>query len=185
LALVALDTLDKQRSSIVNVGWGIQGLLLPVKTEDKQILDCVIKKAHTLKHRVNVMLGLVAPLQELEAVVEEVHALPVQVPGLEDLEQRLANAHAWLLQAKPALAHTRSYSDFGASITLLTDLLAAASTLHVQMDEVNVAQATLRKMQWMDLASKTIAKRPSTKVIQYLLNEATRFGLIMLCKLNQ
>jgi hypothetical protein len=70
--------------------------------------------------------------QELEAVVEEVHALPVQVPGLEDLEQRLANAHAWLLQAKPALAHTRSYSDFGASITLLTDLLAAASTLHVQ-----------------------------------------------------
>ncbi len=65
MALVALDTLDKQRSSIVNVGWGIQGLLLPVKTEDKQILDCVIKKAHTLKHRVNVMLGLVAPLQVL------------------------------------------------------------------------------------------------------------------------
>jgi hypothetical protein len=53
------------------------------------------------------------------------------------------------------------------------------------VDEVNVAQATLRKMQWMDLASKTIAERPSTKVIQYLLNEATRFGLIMLCKLNQ
>jgi hypothetical protein len=70
--------------------------------------------------------------QELEAVVEEVHGLPVQVPGLEDLEQRLANAHAWLLQAKTALTHTRSYSDFGASITLLTDLLAAASTLHVQ-----------------------------------------------------
>jgi hypothetical protein len=203
-----------------------EGLLLPVKTEDKQILDCVIKKAHTLKHRVNVMLGLVAPLQELEAVVEEVHGLPVQVPGLEDLEQRLANAHAWLLQAKTALAHTRSYSDFGASITLLTDLLAAASTLHVQMDEVNVARATLRKMQWMDLASKvlvpncgrhfscwcssqhyhsllffgsmlvhcmillfswmqTIAERPSTKVIQYLLNESTRFALIMLRNLNQ
>jgi hypothetical protein len=34
---------------------------------------------------------------------------------------------------------------------------------------------------WM----QTIAERPSTKVIQYLLNEATRFGLIMLCKLNQ
>jgi hypothetical protein len=42
-----------------------EGLLLPVKTEDKQILDCVIKKAHTLKHRVNAMLGLVAPLQVL------------------------------------------------------------------------------------------------------------------------
>jgi hypothetical protein len=68
LALVALDTLDKQRSSIVNVGWGIQGLLLPVKTEDKQILDCVIKKAHTLKQRVNVMLGLVAPLQVLSQI---------------------------------------------------------------------------------------------------------------------
>jgi hypothetical protein len=52
----------------------------------------------------------------LEAVVEEVHALPVQVPGLEDLEQCLANAHAWLPQAKPALDHTRTYSDFGASI---------------------------------------------------------------------
>jgi len=52
----------------------------------------------------------------LEAVVEEVHALPIQVHGLEDLEQRLANAHAWLLQAKPALDHTRSYTDFGASI---------------------------------------------------------------------
>jgi hypothetical protein len=49
-------------------------------------------------------------------VVEEVHALPIQVPGLEDLEQRLANAHAWLLQGKPALDHTRSYSDFGALI---------------------------------------------------------------------
>jgi len=52
----------------------------------------------------------------LEAVVEEVHALPVQVPGPEDLEQCLANAHAWLLQAKPALDHTRTYSYFGASI---------------------------------------------------------------------
>jgi hypothetical protein len=52
----------------------------------------------------------------LEAVVEEVHALPIQVYGLEDLEQHLANAHAWLLQAKPTLDHTRSYSDFGASI---------------------------------------------------------------------
>jgi len=57
-----------------------------MKTKDEQILDCVIKKAHTLKHCVNVTFGLVAPLQELEAVVEEVHSLPVQVPGLEDLE---------------------------------------------------------------------------------------------------
>ncbi len=56
MALVALHTLGKQRSSTVNVGWGIQRLLLPVKTKDKQILDCVIKKAHTLKHHVNVML---------------------------------------------------------------------------------------------------------------------------------
>jgi hypothetical protein len=94
------------------------------------------------------------------------------------------------------------------------------------VDEVNVARATLRKMQWMDLASKvlvpncgshfscwcssqhyhsllffgsmlvhcmillfswmqTIAERPSTKVIQYLLNESTRFALIMLRNLNQ
>jgi hypothetical protein len=57
--------LGKQRSSTVNVGWGIQRLLLPVKTKDKQILDFVIKKAHTLKHHVNVMLGLVAPFQVL------------------------------------------------------------------------------------------------------------------------
>jgi hypothetical protein len=43
------------------------------------------------------------------------------------------------------------------------------------VDEVNTTQVTLRNIQWMDLASKTIAARPSTKVIQYLLNEATRF----------
>jgi hypothetical protein len=36
-----------------------------VKTKDKQILDCVIKKAHTLKHHVTVMLGLMAHFQVL------------------------------------------------------------------------------------------------------------------------
>jgi hypothetical protein len=70
--------------------------------------------------------------QELEAVVEEVHQLPVQVPGLHDLEQRLAHAHAWLVRARTTLANIRSSSDFGASITLLTDLLSATSTIHVQ-----------------------------------------------------
>jgi hypothetical protein len=70
--------------------------------------------------------------QELEAVVEEVHQLPVQVPGLHDLEQRLAHAHAWLVRAQTTLANIRSSSDFGASITLLTDLLSATSTIHVQ-----------------------------------------------------
>jgi hypothetical protein len=45
------------------------------------------------------------------------------------------------------------------------------------VDEVNTTQVTLRNIQWMDLASKTIAARPSTKVIQYLLNEATRLQI--------
>jgi hypothetical protein len=65
IGLGSTPYLGKQRSSTVIVGWGIQRLLLPVKTKDKQILDCVIKKTHTLKHHVNVMLGLVAHFQVL------------------------------------------------------------------------------------------------------------------------
>ncbi len=44
---------------------GMQGLSLPLKMEDKQMLDLVIKKTLTLKGRVAVMLGSVAPLQVL------------------------------------------------------------------------------------------------------------------------
>ncbi len=43
----------------------MQGLSLPLKMEDKQMLDLVIKKTLTLKGRVAVMLGSVAPLQVL------------------------------------------------------------------------------------------------------------------------
>ncbi|CAK9258898.1 unnamed protein product [Sphagnum jensenii] len=55
------------------------------------------------------------PVRKLLAPIKALwnHGL---VPGLEDLEQCLANAHAWLPQAKPALDHTRTYSYFGASI---------------------------------------------------------------------
>jgi hypothetical protein len=41
---------------------GMQGLSLLSKMEDKQMLDLVIKKTLTLKGRVAVMLGSVAPL---------------------------------------------------------------------------------------------------------------------------
>lgn len=65
-------------------------------------------------------------------MVQEVQGLPVHVPGLQELEQRLADARAWLLWAKPTLAHIYQYKDYKISITLLTDLIQAASNIRVQ-----------------------------------------------------
>lgn len=46
-------------------GWAscVQGLSLPVKQEDKEILDLVIKKAEALQHHITDILGLVLPIQ--------------------------------------------------------------------------------------------------------------------------
>lgn len=67
----------------------------------------------------------------MEDVVQEVQRLPVQVLGLEDLEQILADSRAWLLRVQTTLAHIHYY-DYSTSITLLTELLAAKSNLWVQ-----------------------------------------------------
>lgn len=67
----------------------------------------------------------------MEDVVQEVQQLPVQVLGLEDLEQILADSRAWLLRVQTTLEHIRYY-DYSTSITLLTELLAAKSNLWVQ-----------------------------------------------------
>ena len=67
-------------------------------------------------------------MQEMERVVEEVQELPVQVAGLEELEQAVADARVWHLRVRTTLEHAHLY-EYRTSVALLTDLLGSASKL--------------------------------------------------------
>lgn len=66
-------------------------------------------------------------VQEIEKVVEEVQELPVQVAGLQELEQGVADARAWLVRVRTTLGLIHLY-EYRTSVTLLTDLLASIAT---------------------------------------------------------
>lgn len=74
---------------------------------------------------VGVMLVMV---QEIEKVVEEVQELPVQVAGLQELEQGVADARAWLIRVRTTLGLVHLY-EYKTSVTLLTDLLGSTPKL--------------------------------------------------------
>lgn len=57
----------------------------------------------------------------------------MHVPGLQELEQGLADARAWLLRVRTTLGHIHLY-DYNTSVTLLTDLLETASNLGAQCE---------------------------------------------------
>jgi hypothetical protein len=65
-------------------------------------------------------------IQEMERVVEEVQELPVQVAGLQELEQGVADARAWLVRVRTTLGMVHLY-EYRTSVALLSDLLASTS----------------------------------------------------------
>lgn len=65
-------------------------------------------------------------IQEMEGVVEEVQELPVQVAGLQELEQGVADARAWLVRVRTMLGMDHLY-EYRTSVALLSDLLALTS----------------------------------------------------------
>lgn len=70
-------------------------------------------------------------LQELERVLEEVQDLPVQVAGLAELEQGVADGRAWAVRVRTTLGMVHLY-EYETSVALLRDLLTSTSKLCVE-----------------------------------------------------
>ncbi|XP_073385841.1 lysine-specific demethylase JMJ17 isoform X3 [Physcomitrium patens] len=153
-----------------------QGLALPVKMEDKEILDMVILRAEALQEKVKASLGSSLSLEEMEKIVEVVQELPVQLAGLQELEQGVADARAWVLRVRTTLTLIQHY-DYNTSVDLLTELLASTSNRWAQLEVVESVESALKKVRWLESAAKVVEEEPSTDKLVELLKEASRLEL--------
>ncbi|KAG0563907.1 hypothetical protein KC19_8G068600 [Ceratodon purpureus] len=153
-----------------------QSSTLPVRAEDREILDLVILRAGALEQKVSATLGSKLALEELERVLEEVQDLPVQVAGLAELEQGVADGRAWAVRVRTTLGMVHLY-EYETSVALLRDLLTSTSKLCVESADVKAVESALKKVEWLGSASKVLGEVPSTRKLGELLDEASRLEL--------
>lgn len=160
---IELDVLNKLTSEMSE---------LCLQLPELEMLSALTRKAESWKIRCCKFLEGPITLKEIEFFLQDVDTFTVRVPEFNLLRQYHSDALSLICRFHELLVNIQERKDYSKVVNELACILKDGELLRVQVDELPLIKAELRKSCCREKASKVLASRMALELIEQLMTEA-------------
>ncbi|XP_068645556.1 lysine-specific demethylase JMJ17 isoform X2 [Aristolochia californica] len=145
---------------------------LSSKLPEMELLSNLLRQVESWQTRCAELLNGQITLQDLEVFLQDADCINVNTPELKLLRQYHSDALSWICRFTDVLVKIPEREDHKNVVVELTCLMEEGSSLRIQVDELSVLKAELRKSMCREKAVEALSTKMPLQVIQELVKEA-------------